>query len=339
MIEAIERAALARWDTLGLPGRRPRRIAFTLDGEDARRHGRVRFTAYREDGSAPLFQGKIPRDGTAQRAVAAEHALLRALAEEAPHAAGTLFPRPLFRAECAGAVATAEAIVPGRAPRGALEALAAGERWLTAFRAATGVLPGAGHAVLEPYIRAALAAAEAAPAGAARRDLEAFAAALDARASGVACAIGHGDLRAGRLLLTAGGPICARDWEDGGPRQPAWADPVALALDVVLRGARPALWTESEILDAFRAAFLEEGASTARLRRYFRDTLAGTRTSADDLVLAVPATALLAAQRSARAGDGPPDPWCWRGIARAALAPGARDALRGLAAELSPAAV
>lgn len=337
MIQAIERAALSRWPTLGLPGRRPRRLSFTLDGEDAQRHGRVRFTAFREDETVPLFHGKIPRDGAAQRAVLAEHALLCTLTEEAPGVAGTLFPRPLFREECAGAAATAETIVAGRAPRGPLETLAAGERWLTAFRAATGVLPGAGRAVLEPYLRAALAAAEAAPEGPARRELEAFAGALETHGGGVASAIGHGDLRAARLLLTRDGPVCARDWEDGRPRQPAWADPVALALDVALRGARPALWTETEVLGAFRAAFLEEGPFAARLRRYFRETLAGTRTTADDLAMAVPATALLAAQQTARKGDGPPDPWCWRGIARAALAPSARDALRGLAAELTPA--
>ncbi len=338
MIQAIERAALARWDSLGLPGRRPRRLSFTLDGEDARRHGRVRFTAFRDDEGAPLFQGKIPRDGAAQRDVLAEHELLRALAEEAPGMSGTLFPRPLFAEECAGAAATAETIVRGRAPRGPLEALAAGERWVRALRAATGVLPGAGRAVLEPYVRAALAAAEAAPEGAARRDLEAFAAELDARDRGPAGAIGHGDLRAAHLVLTADGPVCARDWEDGRMRQPAWADPVALALDAVLRGARPALWTESDILGAFRAGFLEDGPFAARIRSYFRETLAGTRTTADDLAMAIPATALLAAHRTARKGDGPPDPWCWRGIARAALAPAARDALRRLAAEFSPAA-
>lgn len=333
MIDAIERAALARWSGLGLPGPRPRRIAFTLDGRDAQRHGRVRFTAFRDEEIAPLFRGKIPRDGAAQRAVLAEHSLLRALAEEVPGAAGRLFPRPLFAEERAGGAATAETSTPGRPPREGLEALAAGERWLAAFRTATGVLRGAGRAVLEPYVRATLAAAETSPAGAARRQLEAFAAELETRAGAVSCTFGHGDLRASRLSLTPDGSVCARDWEEGRPRQPAWADPVSLALDVVLRGPRPALWTEAEVLDAFRTSFLENGPFAARLRRYFHETLAGTGSAAEDLALAIPATALLAAQRAARTADGPPDPWSWRDIARAALAPAARDALRGLAAD------
>lgn len=324
MIEAVERAVLAAWSRYGLSGPRPARIEFSLDGRDARRHGLVRFTALRADDGAALFRGKIPRDGAARSAVLGEHDLLRDLADELPGAAGRLFPRALFTVEDGDAVATAEAIPPGTSP-GPLEALGAAERWLTEFRQGTGVLRSAGAAVLEPYVRAALAAAEAAPAGPARERFEQFSVSLAAH-EGVACTFGHGALRPERLLVDRDGTVCVEDWEDGDPRQPTWADPVHFALDLALRALHPEAWTEGDAVAAFRAAVSDDARWAPRVRSFLRATLH----PGDDLALAIPACALAAAQRSARNGDGPPDPWCWRAVARESLAPDVQALLRAM---------
>ena len=319
MIDAIERAALARWEDLGLAGARPARLTFVLDGHDAHRHGCVRFQAFRDGADAPAFRGKIPRDGVARREVLAEHDLLRDLADETPALAGAWFPRALFAEDRGGGVATAETIPEGAPPEGPWATLAAGRRWLHDFRAGTGLLEGASAAVLEPYVRAAWAAAESSPAGAARRTFERFAAQLEGQRGTIPCAFGHGQLRLTHFRVGRDGAVCAEGWECAEPRQPAWADPVHLALDVVLRGRHPDTWTEAEIVETFTAGFLGRDAVAGPLLDFLRDTLGAANVRSDALAVAVPAVALLAAQRSARTGDAPPDPWGWRAVARTAL--------------------
>ena len=329
MIDAIERAALSRWEDLGLVGPRPARLTFVLDGHDVHRHGCVLFHAFRDTSDAPAFRGKIPRDGVARREVLEEHDLLKDLAEETPACAGALFPRALFAEDRGSGVATAETIPEGAPPHGPAGTLDAGRRWLHDFRTATGLLEGASAAVLEPYVRAAWAAAESSPAGAGRRIFERFAAELEGRRGTIPCAFGHGGLRAAHFRVGRSGSVCAESWECAEPRQPAWADPVHLALDVVVRGRNPEAWTEGEIVETFTAGFLGADAFAQLLRGFLRDTLAAANVPAHALSMAVPAVALLAAQRSARTGDAPPDPWGWRALARASLEPSVAEELRG----------
>jgi hypothetical protein len=332
VIDEIERAAIARWEELALPGPRPVRLAFALDARDGRRHGCARYRAFRPGDAQPIFQGKIPRDGVARRAVRAEHELLRDLAEEAPGAGGRLFPRALFAEERAGG-ATAETILPGGPPADPAAALDAAERWLSDFWNATGILDGTAAAVHEPYVRAARAALDSAPPGAFRRRLADLADELEGRAGTARCACAHGDLRASRLVVASGDRAAARDWEQGGLRQPAWSDPVSLALDVAIRGARPEAWTEIDVVRAFRESFLGGSAVAGRLRAFLAGCFARAGLPPETARLAVPSCALLASRRTERDRDAPPDAWAWLAVARDALDPAVAGPLADAAAE------
>ena len=321
MIEQLSRAVLERWDELHLPGPRPSRLTFLLDAADDRRHGCARFRAFRDGDPRPIFRGKIPRDGVARREILTEQETLIALADVAPAAAGRTFPRALFLQEHGAHIATGETILAGGAPADPPTALEAGARWLASLRQAVGILEAPEAAIREPYLRAALASVERTPPGGARRALESFASELGGRKGTARRSFGHGALRAARLRVAPDGSIGAFDWENGGPRRPLWNDPVALALDVALRHVRPGAWTETDAVEAFRTGFLGDTPLARSIRAFLAQTFERGGISAEDLRVAVPATALLCARQAERDGDREVGAWGYRAIALAALVP------------------
>jgi hypothetical protein len=309
MIARLTNAVRRCWFEAGLPGEVPRELSFLLSGEEAEDEGKVLVHVFRRNDPRPLLLVEIPREVTAHRWAQREYDFLRELAETAPDAAGSLFPRALFFEDLGNRVALGRTLLPGTRLDHAFAADGAGERasrtayakaqaWLSAFWSETGLLPGNEGALWEPFREAALFYFDAYDVPPTRRSaLEQLVDEMETRQERTApYALGHGNLLLANLLVD-GRDVGAVDWEFGAKRQFPWVDALHFAIDASLTvGMRSGKGCGGGL----EQGFLSAGWLADLNRDFLRDAFSRSREPLDSLRLALPATLLFSLHRSAR---------------------------------------
>ncbi len=309
MIARLTTAVRRCWFEAGLPGEAPRELSFLLSGEEVEDQGKALMHVFRRNDPRPLLFVEIPREVTAHRWALREYEFLRELAETAPGAAGSLFPRALFFEDLGNRVALGRTLLPGSRLDRAFTAEGAGERasrlayakaqaWLSAFWSETGLLPGNEGALWEPFREAALFYFDAYDVPPARRSaLEQLIDEMEARQEQTApYALGHGNLLLANLIVE-GHDVGAVDWEFGVKRQFPWVDALHFAIDTSLTvGMRSGQGCGGGL----EQGFLSDGWLANLNQDLLREAFARSRQPLDSLKLALPATLLFLLHRSAR---------------------------------------
>lgn len=268
MIQTLERRMTADWQGLRLSGVAPRRLEFFMTSGVTGKHGKVIFLVFREHDPHPIALVKVPRLPSARPWTEHEFAMLKALEEVAPEAAGSMFPRAIFLEKLPARCAAVQSLLPGMPGDRLYASLGPGERsyaelsnraaaWLKQFWNRMGFLEGVEAALWGPFREAAVTfLEERSPQGEERAALETLLAEIESRReSTMLWTFGHGDLIPSNLLID-GDQVGAVDWEFGSRRQMPWVDPVHFAVSFSLHHAVLARRPRRE---AFERGFLEDG--------------------------------------------------------------------------------